>query len=173
VLLLLLYAGADYCYGSTRIHSLPDSAAKHLDPKIRVKLSNHFILQVLVREMLVRLVTWARGGGPRARVAVCVSSSQWILSIVPKMKIKMGIADWLTYLGTTLRMQTFTPNSGCTWGPRSLKVCTIMVEGSSLLDNHIVWSSYLYVKATLIWETLPKWKISFWGGGSSAFVRYL
>jgi hypothetical protein len=121
LLLLLLNAGADSCYGSTRYHSLPDSAAKHLDLKIWVKLSNHFILQLLVREMLVRLVTWARGGGPRARVAVCVSSLQWILSIVPKMKIKMGIADWLACLDTTLRMQTLTPNSGCSWDPRSFQ----------------------------------------------------
>jgi len=34
VVVVVVHAGADYCYGSTRIHSLPDSAAKHLDPKI-------------------------------------------------------------------------------------------------------------------------------------------
>ncbi len=126
--------------------------------------------------MLIRLVTWAHGGGPRVRVEVCVSSSQWILSIVPKMKIKMGIADWLAYLDTTLRMQTLLlpiQDAHEVRGPS--KVLESLHANSrriSLLDNHIVWSSYLYVKATLIWETLPKWKISFLGGGSSAFVRY-
>ncbi len=169
LLLLLLYAGADFCYGSTRIHSLPDSAAKHLDPKIWVKLSNHFILQLLVREMLVRLVTWAHGGGPRVRVAVCVSSSQWILSIVPKMKIKMGIADWLAYIDTTLRMQTLSlpiQDAHEVRGPSKV-LESLHANGRrvSLLDNHMVWSSYLNVKATLILRDLTKMEdIFFWGG---------